>query len=164
MATAQDTATEAFAAAFRSALLEVLDEVFANVHGYMLDKGDSFFETLSNISAEEASIRVSSKGANLAAQVNHTRFYIDVLLEAVRTGERKKADWDGSWQVGAVDEAEWQELIERLRGAYTELQELVRQFDRWDADTIGGSFAMVGHCMYHLGEVRAGISVIRDQA
>jgi hypothetical protein len=157
------TTTEQFASEFRRALLTVLDELFENVHGYMLDKGDAFFETLGGITAAEASQPVSSKGASLAAQVNHTRFYIDGLLDAVRTGEYKKLDWDSSWRVPPVDDAVWQELIAGLRRAYGELQELARGFDRWDANTIGGAFAMVGHCAYHLGEIRAGISVIRDR-
>jgi hypothetical protein len=160
--TAPITSEQAFAEAFRQALLEVLEEIFENVHGYMLDKGTSFFETLARVSAEEASIPVSSQSASIAAQVNHTRFYIDGLLDVVRTGEYVKLDWDSSWQVGPVDDAEWQNLIERLRTAYDQLQEFARGFDKWDAMTIGGAFALVGHCAYHLGEVRQGLGVVRD--
>ena len=102
-----------------------------------------------------------NQSASIAAQVNHTRFYIDGLLDVVRTGEYVKLDWDSSWQVGPVDDAGWQNLIDRLRTAYSQLQELARGFDRWDAQTIGGAFALVGHCAYHLGEVRQGLGVIR---
>jgi hypothetical protein len=161
--TTMETTEQAFAEAFRASLLEVLEEVFENVHGYMLDKGTSFFETLATISAEEASIPVSLQSASLAAQVNHTRFYIDGLLNVVRTGEYAKLDWDSSWQIGPVDDAEWQNLIDRLRTAYGQLQEIARSFDKWDAQTIGGAFALVGHTMYHLGEIRQGIGVIRSR-
>ncbi|MCC6792077.1 MAG: hypothetical protein IT336_10335 [Thermomicrobiales bacterium] len=61
--------------AFRRAVLMLLDEIMSQVNGYVLDKGDSLFETLATITAEEASIPVSAQSANLAAQVNHTRFY-----------------------------------------------------------------------------------------
>jgi hypothetical protein len=159
--TATVTNEQAFAEAFRASLLEVLEEIFEDVHGYMLDKGTSFFETLATVSAEEASMPVSSQSASIAAQVNHTRFYIDGLLDVVRTGEYVKLDWDSSWQVGPVDDAGWQNLIDRLLTAYSQLQELARGFDRWDAQTIGGGFALVGHCAYHLGEVRQGLGVIR---
>ena len=158
--TATIASEQDFADAFRQALLEVLEELFENVHGYMLDEGTSFFETLATVSAEEASRPVSPLSASIAAQVNHTRFYIDGLLDVVRTGEYVRLDWDSSWQVGPVDDAEWQNLIERLRAAYGQLQELARGFNQWDARTIGGAFALVGHCAYHLGEVRQGLGVV----
>jgi hypothetical protein len=58
----------------RSGLLTVLEEIFEQVHGYLLDPGDSFFETLAGISAETASRPVSPRCASLAAQVNHVSF------------------------------------------------------------------------------------------
>ncbi|MGD9712782.1 MAG: hypothetical protein AB7V46_12015, partial [Thermomicrobiales bacterium] len=109
---------ESIGDAFRSALLMSLEECFATVQGFMLDKGGSFFETLADVSAEEASAPVSSQGASLAAQVNHTRFYIDALIDVAKTGEYKKLDWDSSWRVGAVDDAGWQDLVARLRASY----------------------------------------------
>ncbi|MEZ4664470.1 MAG: hypothetical protein R2911_43615 [Caldilineaceae bacterium] len=55
-----------------------LKETFESVHGVYLDKGTSLFETLADISAAEASIPVGGKCATIAAQVEHTRFYLDV--------------------------------------------------------------------------------------
>ena len=60
-----------------------------------------------------------------------------------------------------MTDAEWQDLINRLRTSYGELQELARSFNQWDENTIGGAFAMVGHCAYHLGEIRQGLGVLR---
>ena len=78
----------------------VLEEVFEQVHGYLLDPGTSLFETLATVSAEEASRPISLNCACIAAQVNHIRFYIDVINEGARTGTEIKADWDGSWLAG----------------------------------------------------------------
>src|SRR5688500_378266 len=64
-------ATEIPVEAFRGGLLLVLEEIFEKVHGAMLDPGDSLFETLATISAEDASRPISAQSANLAAQVNH---------------------------------------------------------------------------------------------
>ncbi|CAN5868737.1 hypothetical protein BH24CHL4_BH24CHL4_21870 [soil metagenome] len=163
MATDQMTTVteQQFAGEFRKGLLIVLEEIFEHVHGYLLHKETSLFETLATVSAEEASRPISSQCASIAAQVNHTLFYIDVLLEFVSTGQDVKSDWDGSWQVGPVSDEEWQELIERLRTAYAQVQELARSFDQWDANHIGGSFALVGHCAYYLGEIRQGLGVLR---
>ena len=68
---------------FTKAIYALLDEMFDNVQGYVLDKGTSMFETLATISAEEASIPVGGKCATLAAQVKHVAFYLDVLEKAV---------------------------------------------------------------------------------
>ncbi len=140
--------------AYRHGLLVVLEEVFERVHGYLLDPGTSLFETLASISAEEASRPVGANGATLAAQVNHVRFYIDVLLNGARTGEQRPADWGASWRVGAVTEDEWRELIERLRVAYGQVRAFAQAFEDWDERFVGGAFALVGHCAYHLGQIR----------
>jgi hypothetical protein len=147
---------------FRTGLLTILEEVFERVHGYLLDPETSLFETLATVTAEEASRPISANCACLAAQVNHVRFYIDVLQESVRTGTQVKADWEASWQIGSVTEEEWQDLIARLRAAYQDVRAFVETFDRWDADFIGGAFGLVGHCAYHLGEIRQGLGVLRD--
>lgn len=147
---------------FRCGLLTVLEEIFERVHGYVLDPGTSLFETLATISAEEASRPISAHSATLAAQVNHARFYLDVLMQGAQGGERRSVDWESSWRVGAVTGEEWRDLVERLRDTYGELRQFASTFDGWDARFIGGAFAMVGHCAYHLGEIRQGLGVLRD--
>ena len=64
---------------FTNIIRYALTETFESVHGIYLDKSTSLFETLATISAEEASIPVGEKCATLAAQVEHIRFYLDVL-------------------------------------------------------------------------------------
>lgn len=146
---------------FRQSLLIVLDEIFESVHGYLLDPNTSFFDTLGTISAEEASKPISMNSACLAAQVNHSRFYLDMMMDTVKSGEYKDADWASSWRVGPVDDAEWQDLIDQLRSTYQEVRAFASTFDRWDAQFVGGAFALVGHCAYHLGEIRQGLGVLR---
>lgn len=163
--TASNVTVEQMTTAFRGALVGTLDECFdAVTENYMLDDGESFFETLSGISAAEASAPVSSNGSAISAQVNHTRFYLDALLDLVRTGEQRSLDWESSWQVREVDETAWQELVADLRRAYDEVRALADSFDQWNLYTIGGAFGIVGHSMYHLGQVREGIAVVRDRA
>ena len=66
---------------FKKELFDLLEETFERVQGIYLDKGTSFFETLETISAVEASRPVSATCASIAAQVEHVRFYLQVLLE-----------------------------------------------------------------------------------
>lgn len=149
---------------FTDALSATLRELFETVPrpSTMLDSGTAFFETLPTISAEEASRPAASGISNIAAEVNHTTFYIDVALRYLRGENPGKVDWDGSWRVGAVDEAEWKALQERLRASYDALQELVAQPASWShPQALQGGIAMAGHCAYHLGEVRRTLGVIR---
>lgn len=147
---------------FRAALLVNWDEAFTNVSGIFLDRGTSFFETLETISAEEASRPVGGGCSNIAAQVNHTTFYLDILNRLGR-GEDvpRPIDWDGSWDVGAVDDAEWQRLVDQLRDAHDEVRTFIATFENWDERMVGGAFGMLAHCAYHLGEIRAGLCSVK---
>ena len=147
---------------FRRGLLIILGEIFEQVHGYLLDPGTSLFETLAAISAEEASRQISAQSASLAAQVNHVRFYIDVLNQGVQPGGQH-IDWVSSWQVGPVTDEEWQALIERLRVSYQQARDFAESFEAWDERFVGGAFALVGHCAYHLGEIRQGLGVLVER-
>lgn len=149
---------------FRGGLLVVLEEIFEQVHGYLLDPETSFFETLASVSAEEASRPVSAQSASLAAQVNHVRFYVDVMQASAASGEDQTADWTSSWQIGPVSEAEWHDLVDRLRASYRQLRDFARTFEAWDERFVGGAFALVGHCAYHLGEIRQGLGVLRGES
>jgi hypothetical protein len=146
---------------FRSGLRYVLKEGFEKVEGVFLDPGDSLFETLATISAEEASRPLGEGSGNIAAKVNHIRFYLDAAIEVNRTGEYKKLDWASSWRIGEVGDAEWQDLIDRLRATYAEIMTFVDTFDGWNDRYIGGAFGIVAHCAYHLGEIRQALQVVK---
>ena len=148
--------------AFQQGLTSLLREVFEEVNGYILDPGTSFFETLETVSAVDASRPVAPGIASIAAQVDHTRFYIDTLLDFLKVGPpAEPVDWAVSWQISAVDDLAWQTLVTDLRRAYDELIIVAAAFDHWDARSIGGAFALVAHSAYHLGEVRQGLGVVR---
>ncbi len=146
---------------FREELLSMLDEVFEQVHGYILDHGTSIFETLASVTAEEASQSISKHCAPISAQVNHLRFYLDTLNEAARTGEITRVDWASSWQVGQVTNEEWKALVTGLRTSYDATRAFATTHEGWTEDTIGGAFAIVAHSAYHLGEIRQALGVIR---
>lgn len=163
----EQTATAAIAPEdFRASLLALWTEIFEPTGDgphWILDAGTSLFETLSDISAEEASIPVSKQSSNLAAQVNHTSYYIEALRDGIATNFQAATDWDGSWQVGAVDDAQWQALIDKLRANYDWFTQLATANENWTADYVGGAVAMIAHAAYHLGEIRQGIGVIRSR-
>ena len=146
---------------FRSALLVNWDEAFTSVTGIFLDKGTSMFETLATISADEASRPVGGGCASIAAQVNHTWFYLDLMNRMGRGEDVGAPDWEGSWQVGEVDHDTWEAMITRLRDAHDEVRTFILTFDGWNERMIGGAFGMLAHCAYHLGEIRTGLCTIK---
>jgi len=149
-------------ATFKEALLFILDETFDNVHGAYLDPGDNFFATLESISAEDASRPVGSGCASIAAQLNHTIFYIDVALRYMRGENPGKQDWASSWKRTEVSSSEWAELVATLRDRQQQLLALIDNNTHWDDDNVvGGALAFVAHTAYHLGQIREAMCVVR---
>ena len=149
---------------FTAGLSAVLRECFETVTSpsMFLDPGDAFFQTLATVSAEEASRPAANGISNIAAEVNHTAFYLNVTLQFLRGEQPDTVDWDGSWQVGAVDETQWERLQDTLQMAYDALQVAVAKPATWThPQAITGGIGMVAHCAYHLGEVRRTLGVIR---
>jgi hypothetical protein len=161
----QEQEQQQFAVAdFRNALLALLKETFEEVAGHILDPGTSLFETLASVDAGEASKSASSRVATLAAQVDHTAYYLNVLLRHIVAGgydETLKANWGLAWERTTVTPDEWDELNRNLHGAYTSVQEAISTTTTWNEDIIGGYLAILGHTTYHLGEIRQALGVIR---
>lgn len=148
---------------FTNALLELLDETFDQVHGFYLDKGNSLFETLATVSAEQASVPVGGRCATLAAQVKHVAFYLDVLEQAVRTQTYERQDWGLIWrETSAVSAAEWAELVAQLRASYDRIKQLIADTPEWPSERhVGGAIAAVAHSAYHLGEIRQALCTLQ---
>jgi hypothetical protein len=149
---------------FVSALNALLDEIFVSVQGIFLDRGTSMFETLAEVSAEEASIPVGGRCATLAAQVKHTAFYLDLIIDNARTGEYKPVDWGQIWrETSAVSAEEWATLQDGLRQSYENTKTLMSETPAWGDDrAIGGAMAMIVHTAYHLGEIRQALCTLKS--
>ena len=148
---------------FTNAILQLLDETFDQVHGFYLDKGNSLFETLATVSAEQASVPVGGRCATLAAQVKHVAFYLDVLEQAVRTQTYERQDWGQIWrETSAVSDAEWAELATQLRASYERIKQLIADTTEWPSERhVGGAMAAVAHTAYHLGEIRQALCTLQ---
>ena len=149
----------------KPALLQLIDETFSQVHGMYLDKGTTLYETLEGVSAEEASRSASPATATVAAQVEHVRFYLDVLDEIIRTGDiEKKYNWREIWEtVREVTPEQWEDLKRRLRASHDRMMTTINSFENWDGPfDIGGAISIVAHTAYHLGGIRQALGVIRS--
>lgn len=150
-------------ATFVEELFVLLQETFEEHKGRYLDNGDSLFLTLANISAAEASIPVGGRCATPAAQVDHTRYYLDVLEVYMLGKMPTDVDWHWIWEnVGSVTEAEWQAIQDKLRASYTRIKSAMEAIEHWDNDdAIGAAMSMVVHTAYHLGEIRQALCVLK---
>ncbi len=149
---------------FTSELFELFDETFEHVHGIYLDRGTSLFETLETITADEASRPVSPTCATLAAQVEHVRFYLDVLHGYMIDNAPVKVDWGEIWRtVGAVTPEEWDASKARLKTSYAQVLAQMKGFDGWDGENdIAASLAILVHTAYHLGEIRQALCTLKQ--
>lgn len=150
---------------FKPTLLELIDETFSQVHGMYLDKGTTLYETLEGVTAEEASRSASPQTATIAAQVEHVRFYLDVLEEIIRTRNyEKKYNWREIWEtVRDVTPDQWDDLKRRLRESHARVMTTINSFENWDGPfDIGGAMSIVAHTAYHLGGIRQALGVIRS--
>ena len=150
---------------FTSELFDLFDETFSQVQGMYLDKGTSLFETLATITADEASIPVGGQCATLAAQVEHIRFYLEVLERALLGQEVGRVDWSEIWQtVGGVTQEEWAASQQRLRETHDRVRGEMAQLASWDDDeAIAAALSMIVHTAYHLGEIRQALCVVKTR-
>ena len=145
-------------------LLEFIDETFSQVQGMYLDKGTTLYETLDTVTAEEASRAASPKTATIAAQVEHVRYYLDVLDEIIRTRNyEKKYNWREIWDtVHEVTPEQWEDVKRRLHESHDRVMATINSFETWDGPyDIGGVISIVAHTAYHLGGIRVSLGVIR---
>jgi hypothetical protein len=148
---------------FTSEFFGLLEETFEKVQGSFLDKGTSLFETLDTITAEVASIPVSENCASIAAQVEHVRYYLDVLSVYMQGKKPENVDWKAIWNtVEAVTPEEWQAIKNRLKGSYQAVVALTKTFTWQTGDEIGGAIAVIVHTAYHLGEIRQALCTVKS--
>lgn len=147
---------------YREAFLTILEETFESVQGMYLDKGDSLFETLADVSAQEASRAIGPTCSSIAAQVTHLIYFFDVGLQYAAGNPPEHVDWSRAWETTTVTDAEWSDLNNQLRDRYQQWIAMVKATDKLDGDMIAGGFNMAAHSAYHLGEIRQALCALRQ--
>lgn len=148
----------------KKTLLLFIDETFSHVQGLYLDKGTTLYETLDGVTAAEASRAAGPRSATIAAQVDHVRFYLDVLDEIIKTKNyEKKYNWREIWDtVREVTPEQWEDLKRRLHESHDRVMATINSFENWDGEyEIGGAISIIVHTAYHLGGIRQALGVIR---
>ena len=116
-----------------------------------LDRGIGFFSTLDKLSAADASREFA--GTTIAAQTEHAKFYLDRLCEFMG-GRTERVNWEDSWLIETVNDAEWDALRMTVRRSYENVLRCIAAIDDWTEDRTGMAIGMVAHTAYHLGAIR----------
>src|SRR5687768_7343854 len=116
-----------------------------------LDRGVGIFATLEKLSAEQVSRPVN--GTTVAAQTEHAKFYLDRLCEFI-SGRTERVNWEDSWLIETVNDAEWDALRQTVRKSYENVLRCLAAVDDWTEDRTGMAIGMVAHTAYHLGAIR----------
>lgn len=139
-----------------------LGEAFDTVVGMFLDKGDSLWETLEGVTAEQASVPIATDGNSIAGQVSHMIYYFDIMAMYMRGEEPKDKNWAKAWETIEVNNEEWTELQQQLRQRQSDLFTMIDNTPDQvfiDTDVVGGTYAIVAHTAFHLGQIRHALSV-----
>ncbi len=124
---------------------------------WVIDGGEpGLIGVLERLSAAEALREPGPGRMSVAAHAAHVTYSLS-LLNRWANGEPNPfatADWAGSWQPGALDDASWQERLDALRSEATAWIEAVQRPREWDEIALTGTLASVSHVAYHLGAVK----------
>ncbi|MEH7237743.1 hypothetical protein [Bacillus sp. JJ1562] len=145
--------------AVRTLLKETFDGPEENASWYTEAKpGSGLFGTLVELSAEDASIPVN--GTTIAAQADHTRYYLWVV-NSYLNGEEPRKDWEASWKITEVDKITWAQFNVELQQEYTTLLKKIDSLDSLDEQTSNGLLGAIAHSAYHLGSIRQMVKAIK---
>jgi hypothetical protein len=116
-----------------------------------LDRGVGFFNTMDDMSAEQAS--KDFDGTTAAAQTEHAKFYLDRLCEFLN-GRTASVNWEDSWLIETVTDEEWTALRATVRKSYEDALRCIADVSDWNDMQTGMAIGMVAHTAYHLGAIR----------
>ena len=106
--------------------------------------------SLRDVSAREASRTVGQ--GSIASHVNHMCFAVEASRAWI-VGDRSPKDWAESWNITAVEDAQWREMIQDLEDGYRALSETIRDGALSSQEAMGAAVAAIAHAAYHLGAI-----------
>ncbi len=150
----------------RYAVLGMFRETVEKVGDIYLEPEASLLETLATISAETASIPVGANCATLAAQVEHVRYYMEVMERYIVGEEPENVDWRHVWDtVSTVTPQEWDESRARLKACYDRIVQHVIAMKDWEhGNSLIAVMIVVVHTAYHLGNIRQSLCTLEAQS
>ncbi|ACU63572.1 DinB family protein [Chitinophaga pinensis] len=146
--------------------LDLLHELYIGTggeHSWVIDAkpGQGFTAAVKTINAQQASTPIVEGGSTIAAHTEHLRWSIYFAL-AFFKGKKPEGNWEESWQIREVDEAEWTKLQQDLLEAYDKLVVAIKGVTDWSNPFfVQGVLALVPHAAYHLGAVKQQLTFVQ---
>jgi hypothetical protein len=140
-------------------LTRLFSELTEGTHpkgGFILNTGDiGLLRSLDRLSAREAS-QSTNGGATIAAHAQHLRYGLSLMNDWDTNGGNPfaNAKWDEAWKMSAVDEAQWQEIRNGLRGEIANWKTALNTAREVADIELMGMVGSVAHIAYHLGAIR----------
>jgi hypothetical protein len=135
---------------------ELVDGASAPIGAFMLNSGDvGLLRSLDTLSAADAS-RSSNDGATIAAHAQHLRFGLSLMNRWASEGGNPFADakWDAAWKIGAVNQAEWNEIKTGLSDEARRWHDVLKSRREVGRVELAGMIGSIAHLAYHLGAIR----------
>lgn len=135
-------------------------------YAYVSNPGSpGLLAVLDGIDSTRAAVSPATGVASIAAHANHIRFFLELLLR-LADGEDDPyatADWDSSWQVGAVHEERWQAIREELATVAKRWVTSLRAGTPEDPKFHEQAMASLPHLAYHVGAIMQLAKTVRIQ-
>ena len=120
---------------------------------FFREENEGLLDIIDGLTAEQASTRLPNC-SSIVAHTRHTLAYIESDLDAIRGGQGL-TDWEETWSIQEMDEAEWQALRADLRNKSGEWIGLINANPNWeDSLWMRGAIGSAAHAAYHLGAIR----------
>lgn len=135
---------------------ELVDGANTTGGAYVLNTGDAgLLRSLDKLSAVDASQSVHG-GATIAAHAQHVRYGLSLMNRWAREGGNPFADatWDEAWKTSAVDDGQWADIRDGLRGEARRWLQILGSPRSVARVELNGMIGSIVHLAYHLGAMR----------
>ncbi len=108
---------------------------------------------LEPLSAAQAGQFITEDGSTIAAHADHVLLTLRVVL-AIFNSQRIEADWQSSWKLRQLSEAEWNQLKSELRLQYQATRRLILEKPFWREAELTQMIHHIAHTAYHASAIR----------
>lgn len=112
-----------------------------------------FLGTIEKLSSTSASKTSGPNDNSVAAHAWHLIFALNATSDWIQ-GDHSPKDWEKSWQVQKVDDAEWSKIQSKFRQDYEDFFRVIETVDLTNEEVLSGVIGAIAHVAYHLGAIR----------
>src|SRR5688572_14888535 len=135
---------------------ELVEGAHSDKGAFVLNSGDpGILHSLDSLSSAEAS-QSSNGGATIAAHTQHLRYGLSLMNRWATEGGDPftGANWGEAWKVSAVDDGQWKEIRDGLRGETQHWLAALQTPRSTSSLALRGMVGSIAHLAYHVGAIR----------